>query len=520
VSIQANAFEDGFGLVPPAAFFYHANATIQDAMNHATMPSSSAAALPPRAEELRRRHPRFVYERFTLSRTGRSLRVRYYFRLEPDIDFAPETVFENVPEEIPIASFDNYFFHLGLVEMLSYWKAACSPEIVIRAGSLTADQIAWWKNLLLRGMGEYFYVNQIDFRSPDLIRIVSPRNSEYPSPVSPDSRTPIPESRTLVLASGGKDSAVTFETLRSAGQPFDCLLLNPARAALDIAKLAGCDKPIIVRRTIDRRLLDLNAASYLNGHTPFSALLAFLGTTAAMLFGHRRVIVSNERSAEEATVEYLGQGINHQYSKTFEFETAFRDYARRYLSPGIEYFSLLRPLYELQIAARFAKLPAYFPLFRSCNRGIATNSWCGQCPKCLFVWTVLYPFVDREQLLRIFTRDLFASEHAEDILRALLGLDAAKPFECVGTREETLAAIHLCVVKYRAEGIELPPPLAAIERTVLASHPSGPDLPDLAQRILASWSDHHYLPAELARQLRAVPNLHAPFDNGDHELGS
>jgi len=216
---------------------------------------------------------------------------------------------------------------------------------------------------------------------------------------------------------------VTLETLRAAGQRFECLLLNPTEAALAVAKQAGCDKPIIVRRTIDKRLLDLNAAGYLNGHPPFSALLAFLGVTVTALGGHRHVIVSNERSAEEATVEYLGAPINHQYSKTYEFETAFREYSRGYLSPEIEYFSLLRPLYELQIAARFARLPQYFPLFRSCNRGMATNSWCGRCPKCLFVWTVLYPFVERGQMLGIFGSDLYAWGGAAEILRALLGLD-------------------------------------------------------------------------------------------------
>ncbi|MBI4480057.1 MAG: hypothetical protein HY651_08555 [Acidobacteria bacterium] len=531
-----------------------------------------------RFAELRKRHPRFVYERFTIGRVGRALRVQFRFRLEPEIEFAPETVFEQVDwarvEEIPRATLENYFFHLGLVEMLSYWKAACSPEIIVRAGALSAEQTAWWLNLLRKGMAEYFYVNQIDFRAADLVRIISaPRALTSPAVIPSESRRAgttrdlllnpssqkgekqIPPLRQaqgrndtekdLVLTSGGKDSVVTLETLRAAkvGQAFlpaskstgleactyfDCLLLNPTEAALAVAKQAGCAKPIIVRRTIDKRLLELNAAGYLNGHTPFSALLAFLGVTVATLFGHRRVIVSNERSAEEASVEYLGATINHQYSKTFEFETAFRKYCERYLIPreqqiprshgapgqaarddiaGVEYFSLLRPLYELQIAERFSKHPEYFPLFRSCNRGMATNTWCGHCPKCLFVWTVLYPFVERAELLGIFGSDLFASEGAAELLRALLGLDATKPFECVGTKEETLAALHLCVEKYKQQGIPLSPELVAIQQSVLASHS---DLAALARRILASWSDQHHLPPELAATLRAARNPSIP----------
>ena len=545
-------------------------------------PTGSPAA---RFAELRKRHPRFVYERFTIGRAGHALRAQFRFRLEPEIEFAPEIIFEQVEwarvEEMPRATLETYFFHLGLVEMLSYWKAACSPEIVVRAGALSTEQTAWWMNLLRHGMGEYFYVNQIDFRAADLVRIISaPRALTSPAVIPRSAATrdlllnPWPQKgekqipplrqaqgrndteKDLVLTSGGKDSAVTLELLREAkvGQAFlpaskstgleactyfDCLLLNPTEAALAVAKQAllsqgvggqaGCAKPIIVRRTIDKRLLELNAAGYLNGHTPFSALLAFLGVTVAALFGHRRVIVSNERSAEEATVEYLGAAINHQYSKTFEFETAFREYCERYLIPreqqiprgvypersrrarddiaGVEYFSLLRPLYELQIAERFSKHREYFPLFRSCNRGMATNAWCGRCPKCLFVWTVLYPFVEREQLLGIFGADLFASEGATELLRALLGLDAAKPFECVGTKEETLAALHLCVEKYKQQSLPLPPALGAIEQSVFASRS---DLPALAQRILVSWSDQHHVPTELTATLRAARNPSIP----------
>jgi hypothetical protein len=504
----------------------------------ATLPADPQARL----QELRARHTRFIYEGYEASRYGPlrdAQHLKFLFRLEsrgsPDNEFAPETIIEDADwarwHRIPPSALDNFFFHLGLAEMFSYWKAACSPEIVIGQpvdepfSNLGLEQISWWTDLLRRGMGEYFYVNQIDWRARDFVRIVAtppatPSHSgvilsgakDLLLPSSQEQqvlRRSAPQDdrsegdRDLVLTSGGKDSVVTLETLRAAGRPFDCLLLNPTQAALDVAKQAGCERPIIVHRTIDKRLLELNAAGYLNGHTPFSALLAFLGVTVAALFGHRRVIVSNERSAEEATVEYLGEPINHQYSKTFEFETKFRDYARKYLTPDIEYFSLLRPLYELQIAQRFAKYPQYFPLFRSCNRGQATNSWCGRCPKCLFVWTVLYPFVEREQMLGIFGgRDLLEWDGSAELLRDLMGLNAAKPFECVGTKEETLAALHLCAERYRAQGLPLPAGLASIAQTVLASRT---DLPALAHRILTSESDHHYVPEGLARILTDGP---------------
>src|SRR5258706_13552917 len=45
---------------------------------------------------LRGKYPRFVYERFTVDLLGDALRVKFHFRLDPDIEFAPETIFEGV----------------------------------------------------------------------------------------------------------------------------------------------------------------------------------------------------------------------------------------------------------------------------------------------------------------------------------------------------------------------------------------------------------------------------------------
>lgn len=87
---------------------------------------------------------------------------------------------------------------------------------------------------------------------------------------------------------------------------------------------------------------------------------------------------------------------------------------------------------------------------------------------------------------------------AVPVLRELLGLDAAKPFECVGTKEETLAALHLCVEKYKQQNIPLPATLATIEQSVLSTRH---DLPEVAQRILASWTDQHHVPEALVHTL-------------------
>ena len=466
-------------------------------INTGTGPSNRSQA----CVSLREKHPVFEYTRYEIERVDKGLLMRFHYSFGTDIQFAPETFIEFVDdrdmETLGSEALERIVFQLGLVEMLSYWKAACSPLIRVKAGVLNSEQIAWWMDLLCRGMGEFFYVNQIQFDEKKFVRIVSEAGNSGLT----ETHTVIKKnvSRDMVLTSGGKDSVVTMEYLRSSGREFDCLLLNPTKAALDVAQQAGCVAPIIVRRKIDPRLLELNGAGYLNGHTPFSAMLAILGTLVAAIKGSRNLIVSNERSAEEAAAEFLGREVNHQYSKSFRFEQEFRSYSKRYLANDVEYFSLMRPLYELQIARLFSKHRQYFSIFRSCNRASAKNGWCGRCPKCLFVFTALYPFVSRKEILAIFGQDLFEWAGAYELLISLLGLDRDKPFECVGTREETMAALFLCTEKYKEGNLALPQALLDVDKNVLSSRN---DLPNVVRSVLDAWTDDHCIPPDLADKLR------------------
>lgn len=457
-------------------------------------------------EQLRKRHPRFVYRHYEVAHTGDDVRFSFEFVIEPDIVFRPEVVIADVDaamwDACPPALRDNLAFHLGLAEIPSYWKAACSPEIVIEAGSLDTDQLAWWHDLLINGMGEFFFVNQSDFTAPDFVRLraqderrktkdeslkIEHALSRLPSPVS---RIPHPAS--LVPIGGGKDSAVTLEIARQHEPELGCMLLNPTQAARDIVRAAGCEHVVLIKRTIDPTLLRLNSAGYLNGHTPFSSYLAFLSVTCAALFGYRRVAVSNERSSNEGNALFHGREVNHQYSKTFDFEQKFRTYAETYLATGVDFFSFMRPLYELQIAQLFARMPAYHTVFRSCNRGQRTNEWCCNCPKCLFAYAILFPFLPAVEMERIFAQDLFARADMLPLALELLGAASNKPFECVGTHEENIAAFHLSRQKLVAAGQPLPPLLALVEERVLRHQAN---LDARAAAVLGAWNAEHALPA-------------------------
>ena len=451
--------------------------------------------------QLREKHPRFIYHSFAAERCAEALRLRYRFTIEPDIQFTPETIIEAVDWDriatLSPGTLERFAFHLGLIETFSYWKAACSPELLVQAGSLDDRQVTWWTDLLLHGMREFFYVNHIDFTEPDFVRIsaLAPHSQE-----NGPADCPLPQDRDLVLMSGGKDSALSVQLLRETGREFHCLLLNPTPAAEAITAQAGDRLPLIVRRTIDPRLLSLNQAGYLNGHTPFSAYLAMLGVTCAVLSGYRRVIVANERSADEGNVEFLGREVNHQYSKTLRFEGAFRRYSRTYLSKDVQYFSLLRPLYEVQIARLFARYPHYFGSFASCNRNQRESSWCRRCAKCLSTFTLLYPFLPADEVKRIFGADLFERPELLPVLRELLGFTAHKPFECVGTTEEMLGALYLGVQKAKAQEGVLPAVLRQVEAEILPRHP---DLPQRVEHLLRAWSDEHHLPREYATVLKS-----------------
>jgi UDP-N-acetyl-alpha-D-muramoyl-L-alanyl-L-glutamate epimerase len=208
------------------------------------------------------------------------------------------------------------------------------------------------------------------------------------------------------------------------------------------------------------------------------------------------VVVSNERSADEGNVRFLDAEINHQYSKTLAFETAMRRYAGAHLAPGVSYFSILRPLFEIQVCRLFARCGEYFKAFRSCNRAQTQGAWCGNCPKCLSVFISLSPFVSLDTIQGIFGRDLLDQNSAMPLIRSLLGMEGPKPFECVGTRQETLAGLYLSIRRRRARHEPLTPLLAQVEREILAPQE---DLAAISEGILNAWSDDHYLPPEFAR---------------------
>jgi hypothetical protein len=274
--------------------------------------------------------------------------------------------------------------------------------------------------------------------------------------------------------------------LNRAGLEYLPMVINPRGATRRVIASAGKSEAetIVIHREIDPLLLRLNSEGYLNGHTPFSALLAFYSLLAAALTGNDEIILSNESSANEPTIP--GTGINHQYSKSFEFERDFRDYAREFISPGLHYFSLLRPLNEIGIASFFSGMPEFFHSFRSCNAGSKTDSWCGKCPKCLFTYIILSPFLEPQALAGIFGRDLLNDRSLRGILDQLTGRSETKPFECIGTIDEVNAVLQALIERCKGNPL---PGLLEYYKSVTESGPR-----DSIPGLIHSRDQDHFVP--------------------------
>ena len=404
---------------------------------------------------LRNEYPRFLYNDYKIYEDNEKIVVEYDFEIENLSKFNPriEILKKNFEiKNIMSNEIKNIVFNLGMIEAMSYFKATCSKKVVIKCGKIDSYQENWFKKLYYLGLGEFRFINNIKIEKDDFVEFISEGEALDITAYENELKG------TIIPIGGGKDSNVTLELLKDMSNDNLAFVIGSKSVSMECARIAGFenDRIIEVKRVIDKNLIDLNQKGFLNGHTPFSAIVAFITYLCASLLGKKYIALSNEDSANESNVE--GENINHQYSKTIEFENDFREYAEKYLMQGPEYFSMLRPISELQIAMLFSRLEQYHKIFKSCNVGSKTEPWrwCCDCPKCLFVYTILSPFLYKEKLINIFEQDLFDRDDLLKTFIELCGYGETKPFECVGTYSEIRFSITKVIKDLEKEGKELP----------------------------------------------------------------
>lgn len=397
--------------------------------------------------ELRNNYPLFYYHGFKIDDKKEELFITYDFEIKGLARFnptlrVPKTNEINYDKEL----LNNIIFSAGLAEIPSYWKATCSPKIIIRCGSLNEEQSKWVKKLIYNGLGEFFYVNKIKADINDFVSIES-----HGKDLVKKTDNKVYDGY-LIAVGGGKDSLTSLEILKDIPNK-KAFIINNRKVCFDGANKAGIkDKDIInVERLFDKKIIDLNKRGFLNGHTPISSCIAFISYLTAYVNGIRCVVLSNEASANESSV--MGTSINHQYSKSLEFENDFRSFTSKYLTDKVEYFSLLRPLSELEIMKIFTKYPKYFNHFISCNNGGKrknigkTDGWCLTCAKCLFIYLLMSNFVNQDEMIKIFGENLLDKKEMLNYFLELLGKTESKPFECVGTIEEVNFTVNNLIKK-------------------------------------------------------------------------
>ena len=406
-------------------------------------------------KKLRKRFPTFIYESFSVHKKPDGIALEFLFKVGNYV-FRPHLFFKvskALQGRIDSQTARSMAFHIGMVEMISYWKAFCCPHIMIKPFRLNHEQQAWWEKLFIYGLGEFFFTNGI---SPDQERLFSFSFSDRAEDLPPACAEEATSEALVIPVGGGKDSVVTLEILKSTDPGNRTMVVNQRAATKRVIETAGFDDATTIEivRKIDPLLLKLNEEGFLNGHTPFSALLAFIALLAAHLNQMSSIVLSNESSANEPSIP--GTTINHQYSKSLGFEQDFRYYIQKFIHSNINYFSFLRPLNELQIAALFSGMNRYHHIFRSCNAGSKTDSWCCKCPKCLFTYIILSPFIPELKLQQVFGGNLLDDQTLIPLLDQLCGAAENKPLECVGTIEEVNIALMSLLHAYKTENKPLP----------------------------------------------------------------
>lgn len=425
-----------------------------------------------------------------------NLKASFSYSFDHEVDFT-ETIDFACPQLTSIAHRDpeiinTLLFHLSLAIGISYYKLYPTKDLVIEMGSINEDQQQFWKTFYTQGLGEFFYTNKISPKG--LINFV---NWALPAPQTRFStQTQIP----MIAIGWGKDSLVSVEYIKKMNIPFYTSTFGKDYYLHKVVGDAIGAPRLLMLRTMDTKLFAMNSQGYYNGHVPISGIIAFVLVTAAYLYDYSSIIMSNEKSANEGNTFLDGIEINHQRSKSYQFESDFSQYITKYLSPDLKYFSLLRGMYEINIAKTFAQYPQYFALFSSCNNNfkiIESNKTtdhrrCGICPKCAFVYTTLRPFLSDADTQSIFGQELYDNPALIPLYKELLGIDGIKPFECVGTNEEVMYAMYLFYKKIKNIP-QLPPIMDLFKNDILPSL-SPNDLLMLEKKLFTQYTKETNIP--------------------------
>ncbi len=390
----------------------------------------------------------FEFSKFTYNEDSGLLKLFYKIdELEfvEEINFNPNNKKLRQLTDIEKQALNLSFTYLHLVAGISYYKLFLPENININTTKLSIEQKDFFDKLYFNGLGEFSFRNNVDLRN----KINFPCSEE-----SKNQAINIKlDNSYIVPIGGGKDSLVSLEILKALkNQKLYTFSVNSAKPIKESCEISGCEN-ILITRKIAPLLLEINANlkkyNAYNGHIPITSIIAFISVCAGILYNCNTTVISNENSANVGNLLYNGTLVNHQWSKSFEAEVMIHNFVQKYIVSSFNYFSLLRPIYEIHIAKLFSKIKKYDKVFSSCNKNFKIvkseepKRWCCNCDKCRFVFLIFAPFIEKNKLIEIFGENLLDNEKQYIGYEELTGFSGHKPFECVGEIDESITAFNL-----------------------------------------------------------------------------
>jgi hypothetical protein len=325
------------------------------------------------------------------------------------------------------------FASIGLALAPYYFRLTDYAAVRIDCSDIPEEAFSFFERYFQHGLAEFRYRRGLNPIRPIRVYSSEPCNSGRPFPVAGDG--------VLMLNGGGKDTVVMAELLKSTGLRLGWCVINSSPAHQKVSDISGVKDVVSLRFARDKTVT--KAARYRAGHIPYSGVYMWMGLLAGLAQGFRYVTTGNEYSASFGNLQFKGVDVNHQHTKSFEYEREFASLIENNYATGIQSFSALRPFHDIGLAAMASRLSAYFGAFSSCNRA---KEWCGQCEKCAWTYLALAAFLEDDVLVEIFGTDFLQGANTRRHLLQLAA-GAIKPWECVGTQEETRLALSLYLAR-------------------------------------------------------------------------
>ena len=381
--------------------------------------------------------------------------VKFYFECLEYGDFCEEITFpDNVQltqDETLERLLDVAAAYLGV----SYYKLAASAQIHFdKPLSKSARQSI--EKLYIDGLGEFYIRNELPYPPPVSFHYAA-KNTHKSHAENEEGLRDTSVSTATIAFGGGKDSHVSMSLLDQLNIKQDIVSVVLSNRVRETLQKLSHKELTFIRRKVDPKLIKLvKERKGYNGHIPITAINSIILSIYSYLVGHNWVVFSNERGASIPTMHHGTHEINHQYSKSYEFETLFRNTLNDICGRKVQYFSLLRPFSELWIAHYLAKeaLPSH-PYFSSCNKNFifegegklpADQRWCGKCSKCVYTSIILAPHLSSKKFISIFGAHILDDPDNLQTAKNLCGIGDKKPWECVGDFADTASALfHLAM---------------------------------------------------------------------------